>query len=407
MPEHNELIGAQLHPPQPLTFTGAVGSYTPPSAGVLAVRTDVEPRLLYVTTGTTAGALVPFGTEGVGATIAIGSVTAEPEDVLITVNDSGTTSAAVLDFDFNFSGLPVSGSAVPLIAAPPAAPPDPLPAAGTAALALETSSPPVLWAYDGAAWSFVAMTAQSASGPLSPNLIGWYKFDNDLTDSSGNNLTLSVLGAGTPAYAASSLDNALDRAITNYAVQSTAAAYDSLHLGFYLAMVVESPFTNTTNSGREILASQLVDNNFGDPAKFQLWVDNTTAGFPGIKMELYTSTFNDIAFIDIGTLPPANTDFLLEAYFNPTAGTGGQVGLAVNNGAFVVGDLYGSPISTATAEQAPLVFAATAGAFGVENSDFNGLIEMAAIWSAPFADISPTGPERALLWNEGNFRSDP
>ena len=173
MPEHNELIGAQLHPPQPLTFTGAVGSYTPPSAGVLAVRTDVEPRLLYVTTGTTAGALVPFGTEGVGATIAIGNVTAEPEDVLITVNDSGTTSAAVLDFDFNFSGLPVSGSAVPLIAAPPAAPPDPLPASGTAALALETSTPPVLWAYDGAAWSFVAMTSQSSGGPDDPDVAAW------------------------------------------------------------------------------------------------------------------------------------------------------------------------------------------------------------------------------------------
>ena len=164
MPEHNELIGAQLHPPQPLTFTGAVGSYTPPSAGVLAVRTDVEPRLLYVTTGTTAGALVPFGTEGVGATIAIGAVTTlGPEEPASVVN-TGTPAAAVLDFGLpsGSPGDPGTAATIPLLAAPPAAPPDPLPAAGTAAFALETSTPPVLWAYDGAAWSFVTMTVQTS-----------------------------------------------------------------------------------------------------------------------------------------------------------------------------------------------------------------------------------------------------
>ena len=49
------------------------------------------------------------------------------------------------------------GSEIPLIVNSPTSPPDPLPAEGTASLALQTSIPPVLWAYDGLAWSFVPL----------------------------------------------------------------------------------------------------------------------------------------------------------------------------------------------------------------------------------------------------------
>ena len=67
MPEHSELIGALLHPPQPLTFTGAVELYTPNAPGVLAVKTDVTPYALYLTTGVTAGAVALIGAGGVPA----------------------------------------------------------------------------------------------------------------------------------------------------------------------------------------------------------------------------------------------------------------------------------------------------------------------------------------------------
>ena len=64
MPEHNELTGAQLHPPQPLTFTGAVELYTPIAVGVLAVKTDVDPYALYLTTGVAAGDVALIGGGG-------------------------------------------------------------------------------------------------------------------------------------------------------------------------------------------------------------------------------------------------------------------------------------------------------------------------------------------------------
>lgn len=64
MPEHNQLIGEQLHPPQPLTFTGDAGIYIPPAPGVLVVKTDVTPYVLYLSTGTTAGALAVIGAGG-------------------------------------------------------------------------------------------------------------------------------------------------------------------------------------------------------------------------------------------------------------------------------------------------------------------------------------------------------
>jgi hypothetical protein len=189
--EHHLLTGAALHNSKVLTFTGDPAAYVPPEAGILVCcLTSPNVGKLYRTTGTTAGAvaLLATGQDGAAATVSVGDVTtgaagspavvtnsgtasaaildfelprgATPAvtvgtvtgDVPVTVDNSGVAPDVVLDFAFDFAGL-----RVPTIASPPALPPDPLPPSGTAHLAIETATPPVLWVYT-TAWAYVTLT---------------------------------------------------------------------------------------------------------------------------------------------------------------------------------------------------------------------------------------------------------
>ena len=98
--EHNILTGAQLHSSKVVTFTGDPSSYVPTEAGILVqCLTAPNAGKLYRTTGTTAGALMSgSAADGQAATISIGAITTGSAGSNATVTNSGTTSAAVLDF---------------------------------------------------------------------------------------------------------------------------------------------------------------------------------------------------------------------------------------------------------------------------------------------------------------------
>jgi hypothetical protein len=98
--EHNILTGAQLHSSKVVTFTGDPSSYVPTEAGILVqCLTAPNAGKLYRTTGTTAGALMSgSAADGQAATVSIGAITTGNAGSNATVTNSGTTSAAVLDF---------------------------------------------------------------------------------------------------------------------------------------------------------------------------------------------------------------------------------------------------------------------------------------------------------------------
>jgi hypothetical protein len=98
--EHNILTGAQLHSSKVVTFTGDPASYVPTEAGILVqCLTAPNAGKLYRTTGTTAGALMSgSAADGQAATVSIGTITTGSAGSNATVTNSGTTSAAVLDF---------------------------------------------------------------------------------------------------------------------------------------------------------------------------------------------------------------------------------------------------------------------------------------------------------------------
>ena len=75
--EHNALTGSSLHNSKATSFTGDPSAFTPGESGVFYVRTDVTPRKLFMSTGTTAGALTEVGsaTAGAAATVSVGTVT--------------------------------------------------------------------------------------------------------------------------------------------------------------------------------------------------------------------------------------------------------------------------------------------------------------------------------------------
>ena len=82
--------------------------------------------------------------------------------------------------------------------------------------------------------------------------------------------------------------------------------------------------------------------------------------------------------------------------------------MAINNGVFVSEDVY-DPMST---DINPLWIngmrdSLNDGVGPQLNNIWRGRTDLAAAWSVPFADLSPTGPERAALWNGGNFRANP
>lgn len=101
--EHSQLSGAALHNSKVLTFTGDPAAYVPPEAGILVCcLTAPNVGKLYRTTGTTAGAvaLLATGQDGAAATVSIGDVTITAPADPVTVANSGTAQAAVLDFTF-------------------------------------------------------------------------------------------------------------------------------------------------------------------------------------------------------------------------------------------------------------------------------------------------------------------
>ena len=100
--QHNALTGSALHNSKATSFTGAPASFTPTESGVFYVRTDVTPNVLYRSTGTSAGALVEVASAAAGAaaTVSVGNVTVDEGTAAAVVTNVGTTSAAVLDFEF-------------------------------------------------------------------------------------------------------------------------------------------------------------------------------------------------------------------------------------------------------------------------------------------------------------------
>lgn len=106
MPEHNTLDGADQHSAKSTNFTGDPTAYTPTESGILVVRTDVTPNVLYRTTGTTLGAVTRVGAaEGTAATVDVDGVTTTTlpagQDATVVVNNTGTINAATFDFDFS------------------------------------------------------------------------------------------------------------------------------------------------------------------------------------------------------------------------------------------------------------------------------------------------------------------
>ena len=100
--EHNLLSGASLHNSKLLSFTGSPASYTPPESGIIVCcLTAPNAGKLYRTTGTTAGAvqLLAAGVDGSAATISIGDVVTLEAGNPATVINSGTSAAAVLEFE--------------------------------------------------------------------------------------------------------------------------------------------------------------------------------------------------------------------------------------------------------------------------------------------------------------------
>lgn len=110
--EHNTLSGATLHSSKVVTFTGDPANYVPTEVGILVqCLTSPNAGKLYRTTGTTAGALMSgSGADGTAATISIGNVTTGAAGSSATVSNSGTSSAAVLNFTIPQGAAGTNGS---------------------------------------------------------------------------------------------------------------------------------------------------------------------------------------------------------------------------------------------------------------------------------------------------------
>jgi hypothetical protein len=241
---------------------------------------------------------------------------------------------------------------------------------------------------------------------LLPNLVGWWKFDNNLNDESSNGITLSLLGGGSASYVSGDIDNAIDIA-SDTIPSATNAALDSLHSsGFQFAIVFNPDSYNSSFSA--LLAHN--DNGNASHRKFSLRFDD----IPPTRMLLVASNASGgfAALCAINGLPSTGSYHLIEGYFDPTIGTHGQIGIALDNGTFDTANLS-TAMSTISTTTVPLTIGNEINTGGAQTDDLqlgrdvDGKIEMVAIWDTVFSDLTPTGPERAALWNSGNFRTNP
>lgn len=105
--QHASLTGSSLHSSKIVTFTGDASAYTPTETGIIVAKTDVTPNKLYRTTGLSAGNVVEIGTSTAGAagTLVIDTITTNAVEISdsadVFINNTGTSSAAVLDFTFD------------------------------------------------------------------------------------------------------------------------------------------------------------------------------------------------------------------------------------------------------------------------------------------------------------------
>jgi hypothetical protein len=235
---------------------------------------------------------------------------------------------------------------------------------------------------------------------LTSNLVAWYKFDGNLNDSSSNNTPLIQLGSGTPAYVVSGLDQSLDNAAD--AVQTIqASSVDNLHTsGFYIAIVFDA---GVYPDGR-YLASKAAGRG---AANLQFILFNR-AGSDDVRLEVFNSSNGMIRASTLQVTTPGY--HLVEAYLDPSVGSFGQIGVAVDNGTFATNSLVAA-MRSGTGTSHPL---GIGGLYDPTSPDdnwsfarFRGDIEMFAIWDGVFSDLSPTGAERSALWNGGSFRADP
>lgn len=72
--------GARGAAPPADTFTGNPSEYVPTAPGQIVMRTDTSPYLLYYTTGTNAGDLVPVGGSGSGDAASVDDIALDPND---------------------------------------------------------------------------------------------------------------------------------------------------------------------------------------------------------------------------------------------------------------------------------------------------------------------------------------
>lgn len=233
---------------------------------------------------------------------------------------------------------------------------------------------------------------------LNANLLAWWKFNNTLDDESSNNLTLSKLGSGSTTYISSPLDNAASFTPSNYVLSVSDTVLDNIHTsGFYIAVVFQSVASNGTF---QYIFAQDDRNNDDDK-----WACYITSGGNYFFLVRRPTGFS-AATVNGGPVSFGSW-ILLEAYFDPSVGTHGEIGLAINNAAFTTSSLSAA-INTIPTSTTPIFFGGRT-ASGAYDSAFplNGYVDMGAIWDTVFSDLSPTGPERADLWNGGNFRADP
>ena len=227
----------------------------------------------------------------------------------------------------------------------------------------------------------IAVGGGGGGADLTENLVFWYKFNGNLNDSSGNGLTLTKFGDGTLAFAASDLDQALDLSTQDYIVSGDASEINALANGFHIAIVAESPFGNT------ITLESLATSNI-----LQIFAATNQEDI-GIEFAYDNEGSPDVLTLEAAR-PSPNEPFLLEIFFSQSTNT---VGISINNGTFTTTALPGDAMT----DFGSLSFG------NIGFTGWRGEIDMAAAWSAPFPDLSPTGTERAALWNGGSFRADP
>ncbi|MEL6853490.1 MAG: hypothetical protein AAFO83_00100 [Cyanobacteria bacterium J06607_13] len=251
-------------------------------------------------------------------------------------------------------------------------------------------------------WESAATTLASL---LENGLLGWWSFEDNLNDSGAGGITLTKEGAAAAeVYATTPIGRAVDVTSFNHAFTAINSSLDNIHAsGFYAACLFR--VANFNDANNPIVFGQL-RTGAGGLSKWAMQVNNFAAPR---GMRIYTvDASGNFAFAqaDIPSTWSTSAWYLAEAYFDPSVGSHGQLGIALNNGAFQTVNLAAAMVATDTATT-PIAIGNSmrllSGSTIAGQNDFNGLIDVAAIWGAVPSDLSPTGPERAALWNSGNF----